>query len=138
MEPGPLVSAEWLAANLGDPTLRLIHVSVQGETYARSHIPGAIFADLHVDLARPGHRPETGTADRHYLVPTREEVAATLRRWGVRPGDRIVFYDDEGQNRHAIRGYWLLSLYRFPRQRPTVGHQHSSEFGSRWTARYRW
>jgi thiosulfate/3-mercaptopyruvate sulfurtransferase len=115
--PGPLVSAGWLAANLGDPTLRLIHVSVQGETYARNHIPGAVFADLHVDLARPGHRPETGAADRQYLVPTREEVAASIRRWGVRPGDRVVLYDDEGQNRHATRGYWLLKLYRFPGQR---------------------
>jgi len=27
---------------------------------------------------------------------------------------RIVLYDDAGQGRHAIRGYWLLRLYRFP------------------------
>ena len=33
------------------------------------------------------------------------------------PGARIVFYDDVGQNRHAIRGYWLLRLYRFPKER---------------------
>jgi hypothetical protein len=29
--PGPLVSADWLAAHRGDPRLRLIHVSVDGE-----------------------------------------------------------------------------------------------------------
>jgi thiosulfate/3-mercaptopyruvate sulfurtransferase len=115
--PGPLVSADWLAAHLGDPTLRLIHVSVDGEGYARNHIPGAIFVDLHVDLARSGHRPETGEATRQYIVPTREEVAESLRGWGVKPGDSIVFYDDVGQNRHAIRGYWLLRLYRFPKER---------------------
>ena len=49
-----------------------------------------------------------------YLVPSREDVAASLARWGVAPGDRIVFYDDAGQGRHAIRGYWLLRLYGFP------------------------
>jgi len=40
-----------------------------------------------------------------------------LQRWGVGLGDRIVFYDDIGLNRQAIRGYWLLRLYRFPQER---------------------
>jgi len=117
VDPGPLVSAEWVAAHLGEPDLRVLHVSLDRETYGRTHLPGAVFVDLHVDLARPGLRPETRAAERRYLVPTRDEVAASLRSWGVHPGDRIVFYDDVGQNRHAIRGYWLLRLYRFPRER---------------------
>jgi len=115
--PGPLVSGEWLAAHLGEPNLRVVHVSVDRDVYQKSHVPGAIYVDLHVDLAKPGVRPETGAAKRVYLVPTREEVAASLRSWGVAPGDRIVFYDDVGQGRHAIRGYWLLRIYRFPRER---------------------
>jgi thiosulfate/3-mercaptopyruvate sulfurtransferase len=49
-----------------------------------------------------------------YLVPSREEVSQSLARWGASPGDRIVFYDDAGQGRSAIRGYWLLRLYGFP------------------------
>jgi thiosulfate/3-mercaptopyruvate sulfurtransferase len=117
MDPGPLVSAEWVAAHIGEPDLRLVHVSLDGEVYSRTHLPGAIFVDLHVDLAKAGVRADTGAAKRQYLVPTREDVAAALRKWGVKPGDRIVFYDDAGQNRHAIRGYWLLRLYRFPRER---------------------
>ncbi|HEY8818504.1 MAG TPA: rhodanese-like domain-containing protein, partial [Candidatus Limnocylindrales bacterium] len=40
-----------------------------------------------------------------------------LRRWRVGEGDRVVFYDDIGMNRHAIRGYWLLRLYRYPADR---------------------
>jgi thiosulfate/3-mercaptopyruvate sulfurtransferase len=35
----------------------------------------------------------------------------------VAAGDRIVFYDDVGQGRYAIRGYWLLRLYGFPAER---------------------
>ena len=117
VDPGPLVSAEWVAAHLGEPGLKLVHVSVDGEVYGRTHLPGAVFVDVHVDLAKAGIRAETGTVNRQYLVPTRGEMTASLRRWGVDRGDRIVFYDDVGQNRHAIRGYWLLALYRFPRER---------------------
>jgi len=115
-EAGPLVSAEWLAAHLHDPDLRIVHVALDRGIYDQAHLPGAVFVDMHVDLARPGNRPETGTARRQYLVPTREEVAGSLTAWGVAPGGRIVFYDD-GNNRQAIRGYWLMRLYGFPRER---------------------
>ena len=40
-----------------------------------------------------------------------------LRRWRVGEGDRVVFYDDIGLNRQAIRGYWILRLYRYPQER---------------------
>jgi thiosulfate/3-mercaptopyruvate sulfurtransferase len=113
----PLVSAEWLADHMVDPDLRIAHVSVERNAYDQFHLPGAIFVDLHVDLAKAGSRPETGTVPRVYLVPDRDEVSAALARWGVAPGDRIVFYDDIGQGRHAIRGYWLLRLYGFPAER---------------------
>jgi thiosulfate/3-mercaptopyruvate sulfurtransferase len=116
-QPGPLVSAEWVADHLGDADLRLVHLSTDRKAYDHGHVPGAIFVDLHVDLAKAGTRPETGAAKRLYLVPTREEVAESLASWGVAPGDRIVFYDDAGQGRHAIRGYWLLRLYGFPTER---------------------
>jgi thiosulfate/3-mercaptopyruvate sulfurtransferase len=116
-QPGPLVSAEWVAGHLGDADVRIVHVSTDRKAYDQGHVPGAVFVDLHVDLAKAGTRPETGAAKRLYLVPTREEVAEALASWGVAPGDRIVFYDDAGQGRHAIRGYWLLRLYGFPTER---------------------
>ena len=116
-QPGPLVSAEWLAGHLGEAGLRVVYVSLYRKAYDHGHVPGAIFVDLHVDLAKAGTRPETGATKRLYLVPTREEVAESLASWGVAPGDRIVFYDDAGQGRHAIRGYWLLRLYGFPAER---------------------
>ena len=115
-EAGPLVSAQWLAAHLHDPDLRIVHVALDRTIYDRQHLPGAIFADLHIHLAKPGARAETGTAKREYLVPTQKEVADSLAGWGVAPGTRIVFYDDEN-NRQAIRGYWLMRLYGFPRDR---------------------
>ena len=117
VEAGPLVSGEWLAAHLDDPGLRIVHVSLDRKAYDQGHVPGAVFCDLHADLAKSGSRPETGSAHRMYITPTRAEAGEALARWGVAAGDSIVFYDDAGQGRHAIRGYWLMRLYRFPRER---------------------
>jgi thiosulfate/3-mercaptopyruvate sulfurtransferase len=115
--PGPLISTEWLASQLGDADLRIVHVSLDREAYDQGHIPGAVFSDLHLDLAKPGVRAETGAVSRQFLTPTREEVADTLAHWGVAAGMRVVLYDDVGQNRHAARGYWLLRLHGFPAER---------------------
>ena len=116
-KPGPLVSGDWLAEHLSDPNLRVVHVSLDRQAYNQGHVAGAVFSDLHVDLAKSGVVPATGAVKRTYLTPTRDEATAALLRWGVTPGSRIVFYDDAGQNRHAIRGYWLMRLYRFPADR---------------------
>ncbi len=118
--PGPLVSAEWLQAHLVDDDLRVVHVSPDRRVYNRGHVPGATYSDLHKELALKGRAPETGDAEREWLIPTREETEAVLRRWRVGEGDRVVLYDDVGLNRHAIRGYWLLRLYRFPADRVHV------------------
>ncbi len=112
--PGPLVSAAWLAEHLADPDLRLVHVSPDRRVYNKRHIAGATYSDLHRELALRGKAPETGDAEREWLVPSAEEVARALRHWRVGEGDRIVFLDDVGLNRQAIRGYWLLRLYRYP------------------------
>jgi thiosulfate/3-mercaptopyruvate sulfurtransferase len=114
--PGPLVSAAWLRENLDEPGLRIIHVSPDRRVYNRRHIPRAVLSDLHRELALRGTAPETGDAEREWLVPDRTEMEAVLRRWGIGEGDRIVLYDDVGKNRHAVRGYWLLRLYRYPRE----------------------
>ena len=115
--PGPLVSVAWLADHLGDADLRVVHVSPDKRVYNKRHIVGAPYSDLHKELALKGTVPETGDAEREWLVPSREEAERVLRRWRVGDGDRVVFYDDIGLNRQAIRGYWLLRLYQYPADR---------------------
>ena len=115
--PSRLVDPAWLADHLADPDLRVVHVSPDRRVYNKHHIPGAILSELHKELALRGTSPETGDAPRESLVPTREQTAALLRRWRVGEGDRVVFYDDVGLNRHGCRGYWLLRLYGFPADR---------------------
>jgi len=130
-KPQPLVTTDWVISRLGPatethrassgaPATHLVHVAADRAEFERGHIPGAVFADIHTDLAKSGRPAETGSVKRMYLVPTREEVAASLAAWGVAPGDRVVFYDGAGMNRLAIRGYWLLRLYRFPSDRVHV------------------
>ncbi len=115
--PGPLVDVDWLADHLHDSDLRLVHVSPDRRVYNKRHLPGATYSDLHREIALRGTAPETGDAEREWLIPSPEQTAAVLRRWRVGEGDRIVFYDDVGLNRQAIRGYWLLRLYRYPADR---------------------
>jgi len=115
--PGPLVSVDWLGAHIGDPDVRLVHVSPDRRVYNKRHIAGATYSDLHKELALKGTATETGDAEREWLVPSPELVGDVLRRWRVGEGDRIVFYDDIGLNRQAIRGYWLMRLDRFPKER---------------------
>jgi thiosulfate/3-mercaptopyruvate sulfurtransferase len=116
-DPGRLVGVDWLADHRDDPDLRIVHVAPARRVYNKRHIPGATYSDLHKEIALKGKAPETGDAEREWLIPTAEQTAAVLRRWRVGDGDRIVFYDDVGLNRQAIRGYWLLRLYRYPKER---------------------
>jgi thiosulfate/3-mercaptopyruvate sulfurtransferase len=113
---GPVVTPEWLKQRAAKDGVRVIHVSPSRRVYNKRHIHGAIFSDLHRDLALRGHAHETGDADREWLLPDREHVERLLRRWGVGEGDHVVLYDDVGLNRHAIRGYWVLRLFRFPKE----------------------
>jgi thiosulfate/3-mercaptopyruvate sulfurtransferase len=115
--PGSLVSAAWVNEHLGDEDLRIVHVAPNRRVYNRRHLPGAIRSDLHAELALRGTAPETGDAEREWLVPTREQVLNVLRKWRVGAGDRLLLYDDVGLNRQAIRGYWLLRMYGFPQDR---------------------
>ena len=115
--PGPLVSAGWVHQHLADRDLRIVHVSPNRRVYNRRHLPGAIRSDLHRELALRGTAAETGDAEREWIVPTRDQAAQVLRAWGVGDGDRLLLYDDVGLNRHAIRAYWLLRMYGFPKDR---------------------
>lgn len=49
----------------------------------------------------------------------RPELAGIGARPAARAsfGERIVFMDDVGLNRHAVRGYWLMRLYGVPIER---------------------
>jgi thiosulfate/3-mercaptopyruvate sulfurtransferase len=90
-EPVVLLDVRWV---LGDPHGR--------EQHAAGHLPGAVFVDLHHELAG-----EPGPADGRHPLPEIADLQAAARRWGVRAGSRVVAYDDSG-SMAAARAWWLL------------------------------
>ncbi|NNC78572.1 MAG: sulfurtransferase [Acidimicrobiales bacterium] len=108
--PGPLVTADWLYEHLTE--VRVIDVrwaidtGPQHDAYVAAHIPGAVFADLDVDLSGP-----PGEGGRHPL-PTPEAFADTRTHLGL--GDvPVVAYDNRG-GPVASRLWWMLDAIGVP------------------------
>jgi thiosulfate/3-mercaptopyruvate sulfurtransferase len=110
-----LVSAEELAARLGDPGLRLVDARFvlagaapdAGEVAWRAaHLPGAGYVHLDRDLS--DHR-KPATHGRHPL-PEAADFVATLARLGIGPEHQVVVYDAGDAAMAASRFWWLLRL----------------------------
>lgn len=104
-----LVNTEWLAAQLGNPALRvadirwsLVETGKGRRDYEAGHIPGAVFLDLDTDLAAP-----RGEGPGRHPLPRAEAFAAAMSRAGVGPGTHVIAYDT-GDGSTAARLWWLL------------------------------
>jgi len=105
----PLISPEELARRLDDPTWVVVDCrwtltdpAAGPAAHARSHIPGARYANLDDDLSR---RP--GPSDGRHPLPAAADVAARLGSWGVGNSTTVVAYD-EASGAIAARLWWLL------------------------------
>lgn len=105
-----LVTTEWLAAQAGDPGLKLLDATYfaldpgrdAGAEYAAGHIPGARFMDLPAlkDAANPIP----------FMLPTPQMFGHHMAMLGVGNDDRIVLYDATA-HRTAARAWWMLRLF---------------------------
>ncbi|MGK6321881.1 sulfurtransferase [Sphingomonas sp. DT-51] len=113
----PLVSAEWLSAEIGAPDLVVLDASydalLPGEPprdhaaeFAAGHIPGARFMDLagFHDPAAP--LPST--------MPDAARFAERMARLGVSTANRIVLYDD-APHYTAARAWVMLRAFGYER-----------------------
>ena len=106
----PLVTTEWLAAELGKPDLAMFDATkyLPNETkdgqaeFLRAHIPGARYFDID-QMADPD-------TDLPHMVPTPGRFAKLIGELGVGNATRIVFYDQKGLA-SAARGWWLMGLF---------------------------
>jgi thiosulfate/3-mercaptopyruvate sulfurtransferase len=79
-----IVTTEWLAKNLNDDSLVLLHVGDKDE-YKAGHIPRAQFIQTS-DLSTP--RGQGLTLE----LPTVDQLKATLEKFGISNNSRIVIY----------------------------------------------
>lgn len=103
----PLVSADWLAANLDAPGLVLVDTR-KGDGYAVAHIPGARRLALDPHLHHPGR------------VEDPQVFAAEMVRLGIGPETDVIVYDD-GNNLFGARLWWVLHYHGHARVRVLDG-----------------
>ena len=98
--PDVLVSTEWVAAHLDDPSIRLVESNEDVLLYGTGHIPGAVNIDWHNDLNDP--------VVRDYI--NAEQFAALLSRHGITPETTVIFYGDKN-NWWAAYAFWVFQLF---------------------------
>jgi thiosulfate/3-mercaptopyruvate sulfurtransferase len=98
--PDALVSTEWLAQHLHDPSIRLLESNEDVLLYDVEHIPGAQKIDWHADLNDP--------VVRDYI--SREGFEALCRAKGIDPHTTVVFYGDKN-NWWATYAFWVFRLF---------------------------
>jgi thiosulfate/3-mercaptopyruvate sulfurtransferase len=86
-------------------TYTLIDASFGKSTYEASHLRGAIYADLNADLS--DIQPDAAQGGRHPL-PTPEQFALTLGKWGIKPETHVIVYDNKQGGMSAARFWWML------------------------------
>jgi thiosulfate/3-mercaptopyruvate sulfurtransferase len=107
---GPLVTTDWLAAELEKPDLVVFDATKylpnepkDGRTeFLAAHIPGARYFDID-EIADPD-------TDLPHMVPAPGRFGRLMAALGVGNGSRIVFYDQKGLA-SAARGWWLMGLF---------------------------
>jgi thiosulfate/3-mercaptopyruvate sulfurtransferase len=70
------------------------------------HVPGSHYAHLERDLSGPKHDASGRFRGRHPL-PSREQFAMTVARWGITPNTQVVVLDDQAAM-FAARAWWML------------------------------
>ena len=99
-QPEALVSTEWVAQHLNDPTIRLVESNEDVLLYSTGHIPGAVHIDWVGDLNHP--------LVRDYLDST--HFAHLMQNNGISPDTTVVFYGDKN-NWWACYAFWVFQLF---------------------------
>jgi thiosulfate/3-mercaptopyruvate sulfurtransferase len=102
-----LVEADVLQGHLDNPGLLVVDLT-KPETYAKGHIPGAVYLD-YAHIVRM-EKPVGG------LLPTAAQLEVVFSNLGLTPETHVVAYDDEGGGK-AARLLWTLEA---------AGHRHYS------------
>lgn len=103
----PLVSTDWLAERLGDPSVKIIDASFKmpgvlplpADDYLAAHIPGAVFFDVDAVSDHASSLP--------HMYPSADQFARDVEALGISSGDTVVAYDAGGWVA-APRAWWMF------------------------------
>jgi thiosulfate/3-mercaptopyruvate sulfurtransferase len=106
-----LISAEWLAAHLGEPGIVVLDATwamkgttpTAAELYADRHIPGARRFDI--------DRISDHGSPLPHMLPTPEQFAAEVGMLGIGPDDLVISYDATGMASAAARVWWMFRVF---------------------------
>ncbi len=119
--PDSLVSTDWLAAHLDDPSLRIVDIRGYVRTrdlgagrqeatytaarneYDAGHLPGAVYVDWTTDITDPDHPVKA------QLAPP-DRFAAAMEERGIGDQTDVVAVDHTGGH-FATRLWWALRTY---------------------------
>lgn len=94
-----LVDTDWLAARLGDPSVRVVQIDREDvEGYPAGHIPGAVGWQWKAALWHPVER----------RFPDPDDFAARMGAAGIGPDTTVVLYGVPVQ--YGTYGWWVLRL----------------------------
>ncbi|XP_040986673.1 thiosulfate/3-mercaptopyruvate sulfurtransferase 1, mitochondrial-like [Juglans microcarpa x Juglans regia] len=106
----PVVSADWLHANLKEPDLKVLDASWYMpdeqrnpiQEYQVAHIPGALFFDVDGIADRTTNLP--------HMLPSEDAFAAAVSALGIENKDELVVYDGKGIFSSA-RVWWMFRVF---------------------------
>ncbi|CAL4905223.1 unnamed protein product [Urochloa decumbens] len=106
----PVVSPEWLHANLKDPDVKVLDASWYMpaeqrnplQEYQVAHIPGALFFDVDGISDRTSNLP--------HMLPSEKAFSAAVSALGIYNKDGIVVYDGKGLF-SAARVWWMFRVF---------------------------
>jgi thiosulfate/3-mercaptopyruvate sulfurtransferase len=98
--PEVLVSTDWVAAHLNDPSIRIVESNEDTLLYASGHVPGAVNVDWTSDL--------NDQLRRDYI--TRVGFEQLMSRIGATKDTTVVFYGDKN-NWWACYAFWVFQLF---------------------------
>jgi len=98
--PEMLVSTDWVAQHLNDPTVRIIEVDPDTTAYAQAHIPGAVGWNWETELQDQVRRTLAG----------KEQFEALCSRAGITPETTVIVYGDNN-NWFAAWAHWEFKIY---------------------------
>ncbi len=109
--PQALVSAEWLAQNLGADGVRIVDCTYflpggkrdAKAEFAAGHIPGAVFFDID-DICLSG-------SDLPHMLPDADTFSAEVGALGIADTDKVVVYDTNGGGMAAARVWWTFRVF---------------------------